>query len=183
MIVPRLTESKYNWRDESLRKKRQQWVLLHPCQRFEECGRLGYRILFKGESGIKFISVLTIDLFTQPWAWHSQVGIIGENGKAKPSGSYTLPERLEAVELASHLLIGVGCNRPRFSRDDLSLTFSKTLTIEETAIALAMQGNAPKPDLFPVGEVNIYDADDLSTFAGSSLLIPKTRTVLYGRGN
>lgn len=183
MIVPKASELAIHWRDESLLKKRQAWVLLHPCVTYLECGRQGYRAIFQSDSGVKFITVLTIDLFTQPWAWHSQIGIIGPGGKAKLSSAYTLPERLEAVELAQYLVSGVGEGRPVFERDSLSLGFARTLTVSETHTAMAFQGNAPERDLFPVGEFNVYDAGHSITQAGESLQIPKTRTVLYGRGN
>lgn len=168
--------------DESLIKRRQQWVLLRPCLAYQECAREGYTA-FIHDGPIHLMSVFTIDLFTQPWAWHSLAGVVGSDGTAKPRAQWSTRERLAVVDYARRMLDGIGEGELRIELDRLSFGFARTLTVSETVIATSRQGNAPASTVVGVGEINEYDFSDVKTRAGDHLHIPKTRSVIYGRAN
>lgn len=168
--------------DETIIQKRQAWVLRHPCSHYKECGRPGYIAEIK-DGPITLRTVLSIDLFTQPWAWHSQIGVIGPDGNPKPRMFWTTTERIAAVAYARRMLVNVGQGVNALETDDLSLGYARILTWRETQAVLACVGNVPTAQKVAIGEIGEYDTTDKKSQVGDGLFIPTQREVLHGRGN
>lgn len=168
--------------DETIIQKRQQWVVRHPCSHYTECGRPGYAAEIQ-DGPVTLRTILSVDLFTQPWAWHSQIGVIGPDARPKLRMFWTTQERIAAVAYARRMVQGVGQGVNTLETDDLSLGYARILTWRETQIVLACTGNAPASQMIAAGEIGEYDVTDKKTQVGDGLFIPTNRSVIYGRGN
>ena len=158
-------------------RKRQNWVLTNPCRRVEDCGRPGYRVdLPAGRQMIA--TILTIDLFTSPVAWHSTTALVGQQGVTLPVSLWHADDRPALIRIAEQMLEGVGQSVWRHEEDQLSIGIARLVTPREAEIifrALGLHPPAPRA----IGEVAIYDFADGSTEAGQHLFVPQERSIVY----
>lgn len=157
--------------------KRQRWVLRNPCCRVEDCGKLGYRYDFQA-GGQTIATVLTIDAFDPPLAWHATTALIGPDGHALPVANWTVADRAAMLDLASRLLEGVGEAVYRHEEDLLSVGLAKRANAQETEVIFRALGYKPhRPRA--VGEIAQYDFTDRSTEVDEHIHAPQERTLIY----
>lgn len=162
-------------------KLRQRWVLGHPCRVLDECGRPGYRADFV-LAGHPVATVLTIDLFAAPLAWHADVARIDEHGKTLPLIAWSETDRTAAFDLARRMLDGVGSpDGDGADCDQWKVGIVRPLTDRE--IACVLGNRRPIPAAPAIGEVSIFDFSDAGTEAGPGIHVPQTRRIVYARGN
>lgn len=169
--------------NRSVEQIRQSWVLRHPCRTVEECGNLGYRVDLS-LVGHPVATVLTIDLFTEPLAWHSDVAILGPDGIARPVVEWSDMDRAAAFDLARGMIAGVGCpDTDRAECDEIKIGIVRCLSAAEAAIVYEIAKRRPKSGLPAIGEINLYDFNDRHSEAGDGIYAPIERTVIHGRGH
>lgn len=165
--------------DRALIKIRQGWVLHHPCRTVQECGAPGYRVDFSLR-GQQVATVLTIDLFSAPIAWHAQVAWLDAEGKTRPLCSYSWDEQTGALALAQELLAGIGEARLIPESNEWCIGLAKPLTDAERTITLARGAmNAPHRQTARA-EFNQYDFRNKQTQVGDGLYVPEERTLIHG---
>jgi hypothetical protein len=166
--------------DLRLIKKRQRWVLEHPCRTVQECGKLGYRADFDLAGGNRVATVLTIDLFSEPLAWHSDVAIIGNDGAAKPVALWSVSDRAAAFDLSFQMLAGVGKpDAQTVDCDGWKVGFVRPLTGAETVRAMEVAGRRPAAEPVAIGEISEFDFSDFETEADEGLFLPTEREIVY----
>lgn len=162
-------------------KLRQRWVLGHPCRVLDECGRPGYRADFV-LAGHPVATVLTIDLFTSPLAWHADVARIDEHGKTLPLIAWSDTDRAAAFDLARRMLDGVGApDCDSADCDQWKIGIVRPLTDREIAFVLGNRRPIPAPPA--IGEISEFDFSDPGTEAGPGIYTPQTRRIVYAREN
>jgi hypothetical protein len=166
--------------DESTNKTRQDWVLRHPCPTLRHCGERGYSadVVI---AGVKLRTVLTIDLFTKPLAWHATIARIQPDGRPVALDSLAGSDRLAMLGLAIEMLRGVGQNgTDALEIDAVSVGCGRTLTPQEVRTVASHARQFAPLALIAVGEINEYDFSDRTTQVGDGLHIPINREVIYG---
>jgi hypothetical protein len=151
--------------NKDVTKKRQQWVKDHPCRFVEECAAPGYR-LDLDRHGLLIATVLTIDLFDQPLAWRAKIALLNSSGTPRRIAGWTMPERLQAYEIAVSILAGVGIKSGAFTLSDaLSIDLCYLLTPDEAAHVARAAMRPVEIDSSPrlVGEIGRYDFSDKKT--------------------
>lgn len=160
-------------------RKRQAWVLRHPCRRVEDCGGLGYRADYPLPDGRVLATVVTIDFFDAPLAWHATTAIMDPVGKqATPVAQWTPADRAALLDIAASLLEGVGGEAIRHEEDGLSLGLAKQLTARETEAVYHVLGLRP-PKARAVGEIGVFDFRDKRTEASENAHVPQEREIIY----
>lgn len=166
--------------EKSTIRTRQRWVLEHPAQSLQDCGKLGYRadITLGGQ---KMATVLLIPVFKHPLFWDAQIGLLGPDGQAIPKARWTRTDLVCAIAQAQRLLEDVGREEYRTEEDALSIILSKRLTVDEEAKVLNYDALNPiQPAL--VGEIGVYDFSKKSQVSDNGFM-PIHRSTVYERRN
>lgn len=165
--------------NKDLIKSRQRFVLCHPCRTLTECGQPGMVIDWQ-MGGIKLRTVLTIDLFTEPLAWHADVAVLNSDDTAIPVIRWTPADRAAALDFAKRMLEGVGVkDQLKLDGDAWRLGFIRPLTIQEASFVLGMAERRARPAPIPIGELNAYDTNDERTRADEHSWAPVERKIIY----
>ena len=161
-------------------KKRQRWVLEHPCRTMQECGKLGYRLDLELAGQNRVATVLTIDLWQSPLAWRADVAIIGADGLAKLVALWTVSDRAAAFEMAFQMLQGVGlAHQQTVDCDNIKVGYVRPLTGAEMARVMEVGRRRPLPALVPIGEIDVFDFSDFDTEVDDGVFIPAEREIAY----
>ena len=158
-------------------RQRQRWVLTHPCRRVEDCGMLGYRIDLPA-GGETIATILTIDLFSSPVAWHSTTALIGQDGVTLPVTVWQANDRTALLRIAEQMLEGVGQLICRHEEDQLSIGIARLVTTAEAEIIFRAIGLCP-PKPRAIGEIAVYDFADRRTEADWNTFLPQERRIVY----
>lgn len=165
-------------------KLRQAWVLRHPCEQVKDCGKLGY-VDKRKFGGLTLATSLTIDLFTKPLAWHSQVIRFDASDQPMPLYGQDQSDLLAMAAIARELVAGVGVSASQqMEVDQLAVGYRRDLTVEEAAAAFyhlsrqKPQADAPKP---AVGQLNEYDFANRKLQVGDGLFLPVRSQTIYER--
>lgn len=166
----------------NLNKARQRWALSNPCKTVEQCGRPGCRADFT-VAGKSIATILTVDLFTQPLAWHCQIGLIAPNGETKSIEEWDNGDVSAAAEIARQILAGVGApGADRIIFDELSLTVARQLNIDEAAFVYNITRDFKRIKPVAIAEAAEYNFANKKTQVGDGAFIPQNR-IIYEREN
>lgn len=162
-------------------KNRQRWVLEHPALLLGDLRAEGYRRDFECGGGI-IATVLSIDTFSPPVRWQSQVGVVRKAGTQAVALNLLSADALAALQgVAARMLEGVGIGADHVATDAQSLTLSRDLSPrEQQGIAGIVRARAAATEAnpIPIGELNIFDLADDGSRVGETEYIAQDRIFL-----